>query len=47
MTDKYKKEIENIDRRVYIGKTLKQLKDIGKKKGLLNVDNIIKEIKTC
>ena len=39
MANKYKKEIENINRGVYFGKTLKQLKDIGKKKkGLLNVD---------
>ena len=39
MTDKYKKEIEEINRRVYNEKSLAELKRIGKlKKGLLNVD---------
>ena len=38
MTNKYKKEIEEINRRVYGNKSLPELKRIGKKKGLLNVD---------
>ena len=38
MTNKNKKEIENINRRVYGNKTFAELKKIGKKKGLLNVD---------
>ena len=38
MTNKYKKEIEEINRRVYNKKSLPELKIIGKKKGLLNVD---------
>ena len=39
MTNKYKKEIEEMNRRVYASKSLKELKRIGKiKKGLLNVD---------
>ena len=38
MTNKYKKEIEKINRRVYGNKTFAELKRIGKKKGLLNVD---------
>ena len=38
MTDKYKKEIEEHNRRVYASKSLPRLKMIGKKKGLLNVD---------
>ena len=39
MTDKYKKQIEEMNRRVYASKSLKELKRIGKvKKGLLNVD---------
>ena len=39
MTDKYKKEIEEMNRRVYASKSLKELKRIGKvKKGLRNVD---------
>ena len=38
MTNKYKKEIEEINRRVYNEKSLSRLKMIGKKKGLLNVD---------
>ena len=38
MTNKYKKEIEEIDRRIYNEKSLAELKRIGKKEGLLNVD---------
>ena len=38
MTNKYKKEIEEMNRRVYGNKTLAKLKIIGKKRGLLNVD---------
>ena len=38
MTNKYKKEIEEHNRRIYNKKSLPQLKIIGKKKGLLNVD---------
>ena len=38
MTNKYKKEIEDINRKVYGNKTFAELKRIGKKKGLLNVD---------
>ena len=39
MTDKYKKQIEEHNRRVYASKSLQELKRIGKvKKGLLNVD---------
>ena len=38
MTNKYKKEIEEMNRRVYNKKSLPELKIIGKKKGLLNVD---------
>ena len=39
MTNKNKKEIEEINRRVYGNKTFAELKRIGKKKGLLNVDH--------
>ena len=39
MTNKYKKEIEEINRRVYANKNLAELKRICKKKGLLNVDH--------
>ena len=39
MANKYKKEIEEINRRVYGNKNLAELKRIGKKKGLLNVDH--------
>ena len=39
MSNKYKKEIEDINRRVYGNKTIADLKRIGKKKGLLNVDH--------
>ena len=39
MTNKYRKQIEEMNRRVYASKSLKELKRIGKiKKGLLNVD---------
>ena len=38
MSNKYKKQIEEHNRRVYASKSLPQLKIIGKKKGLLNVD---------
>ena len=38
MTNKYKKEIEEHNRRIYNKKSLPELKIIGKKKGLLNVD---------
>ena len=38
MTNKYKKEIEEINRKVYGKKSLRELKIIGKKRGLLNVD---------
>ena len=39
MTNKYKKEIEDTNRRVYGNKNLAELKRIGKKRGLLNVDH--------
>ena len=39
MTDKYKKEREEINRKVHGKKTFAELKRIGKKKGLLNVDH--------
>ena len=43
MTDKYKKELEELKRRVYNEKSLAELKRIGKKKkGLLNVDQYTK-----
>ena len=38
MTNKYKKEREEYNRRIYNNKSLPELKKIGKKKGLLNVD---------
>ena len=38
MSNKYKKEIEEMNRRVYGSKSLPELKIIGKKKGLRNVD---------
>ena len=38
MANKYKKEKDEINRRVYGSKSLPELKIIGKKKGLLNVD---------
>ena len=39
MTNKYKEQIQDINRRVYGKKTFSELKRIGKKKGLLNVDH--------
>ena len=39
MTNKYKKEIEDMNRRIYGNKNLAELKRIGKKQGLLNVDH--------
>ena len=47
MTNKYKKEIEDINRRVYGNKTFSELKRIGKKKGLLNVDQYKKTDKNA
>ena len=38
MTNKYKKEREEYNRRIFNNKSLPELKIIGKKKGLLNVD---------
>ena len=38
MADKYKKERDEMNRRVYRSKNLRELKKIGKKQGLLNVD---------
>ena len=38
MTNEYKKEREEYNRRIYNNKSLPELKIIGKKKGLLNVD---------
>ena len=38
MVNKYKKEIEEHNRRIYNTKSLPELKIIGKKKELLNVD---------
>ena len=38
MTNKYKKEIEEYNRRIYGNKSFAELKIIGKKKGLRNVD---------
>ena len=45
MPDKYKKEIEEINRRVFNTKKLPDLKRIGKKQGLLNVDQYTKRDK--
>ena len=47
MTNKNKKEIEEINRRVYANKNLAELKRIGKKKGLLNVDQYKKTDKNA
>ena len=47
MTDKYKKQIQAINRRVYGNKTFSELKRIGKKKGLLNVDQYKKTDKNA
>ena len=45
MNNKYKKEKDEINSRVYNEKTLPELKRIGKKKGLLNVDQYNKRDK--
>ena len=45
MVNKNKKELEEINRVVYSGKKLPELKRIGKKKGLLNVDQYTKRNK--
>ena len=45
MTNKYKKEREEMNRRIYGSKSLAELKIIGKKKGLLNVDQYKKKDK--
>ena len=45
MTDKYKKEIEEHNRRAYNEKSLARFKKIGKKKGLLNVNQYKKSNK--
>ena len=47
MTNKNKKEIQDINRRVYGNKTFSELKRIGKKKGLLNVDQYKKTDKNA
>ena len=39
MTDKYKVQIQDMNRRIYGSKTVRRLKEIGKKRGLLNVDH--------
>ena len=39
MTNKYKVQIQDMNRRIYSAKTFAELKRIGKKKGLLNVDH--------
>ena len=45
MTNKYKKQRDEINRKVYSKKTLNELKNIGKKRGLLNVDQYNKNNK--
>ena len=45
MSDKYKKEKEEYNRRIYNEKNLPELKRIGKRKGLLNVDQYKKQDK--
>ena len=47
MVNKIKKEIQEINRRVYGNKSLPELKRIGKKKGLLNVDQYKKADKNA
>ena len=47
MTNKYKKEIQEMNRRIYGNKSLAELKIIGKKKGLLNVDQYKKANKNA
>ena len=46
MTNKYKVQIQDINRRIYGNKTFAELKRIGKKKGLLNVDRYKKTDKS-
>ena len=45
MTNEYKKEIEEMNRRIYASKSLLKLKMIGKKKVCLMWTNINKPIK--
>ena len=45
MSNKYKKKKEELNRRIYSEKTLPELKIIGKRKGLLNVDQYNKRDK--
>ena len=45
MVDKHKKELEEIKRKNLSSRTLPELKRIGKKKGLLNVDQYKKQDK--
>ena len=45
MENKYKKQRDEMNRVIYNNKTLSKLKKIGKKKGLLNVDQYKKEDK--
>ena len=45
MTNKYKKEKEEMNRRIYNSKSLAELKIIGKKRDLLNVDQYKKQDK--
>ena len=47
MTNKYKEQIQDMNRRVYGNKTFSELKRIGKKKGLLNVDQYKKTDKNA
>ena len=47
MTNKYKEQMQDINRRVYGKKTFSELKRIGKKKGLLNVDHYKKTDKNA
>ena len=46
MTNKYKVQIQDMNRRIYGNKTFTELKRIGKKKGLLNVDRYKKTDKS-
>ena len=45
MSNKYKKEKDEINRRIYSAKSLPELKEIGRRKGLLNVDQYKKRDK--
>ena len=47
MTNKYKEQIQDTNRRVYGKKTFSELKRISKKKGLLNVDHYKKTDKNA